>query len=242
MVAFVLPLVAQLSQPLIDSLSRSQLGANGELVATSDDRKTIYFYAKSHLGPPWAELKALPPHHQMILLQAGIEQKIGQDYLDFAIAVLQSVAEGGLSKEHAGMVLSPTSSSKEGFIPVNFADEKLAAALRQLIPLYADAPERVVSIEKVLSGKARDEYLKWSSLQGVEPIQPVTDVKSTKQNQSSLISTNDPIAPLPIPKTADPRFTPTSNESLATSTLWSAIVGLIAAAVGIAWILLKKRK
>ena len=81
MMALALPAVAQLSQPMIDALNRSQLGANAELLATPQDRKTISDYAKTHLGPPWAELKALPPNQQMILLQAGIEQKIGRAHV-----------------------------------------------------------------------------------------------------------------------------------------------------------------
>lgn len=242
MMAFALPVVAQLSPPMIDALSRSQLGANAELLATPEDRKTISEYVKTHLGPPWAELKALPPNQQMILMQAGIEQKTGQDYLDLAIAVIQGVAEGGLSKQHAQMVLSPAASDKEGFLAVNFGDEKLAAALRQLLPLYVDAPERAAFIEKVLSGKARDEYLKWSSLQGVQPIQPVTDVGATSQKQSPSISTNGPITPSPTPKApeAKPAVSSPSEETTST-TPWSIIVVLIVAALGLLWLLLKRR-
>jgi hypothetical protein len=239
--AFALPTVAQLSQPMIDALSRSQLGANAELLATPEDRKTISDCVKTHLSPPWEELKALPPNQQMILLQAGIEQKTGQDYLDLAIAVVQGVADGGLSKQHAQMVLSPAASDKEGFLAVNFGDEKLAAALRKLVPLYADAPERVAFIEKVLSGKARDEYLKWSSLQGVQPIQPVTDVSATSQKQSPSIGTNGPITASPKRKSADSKPTLTPSEESASSIPWSIIVVLIVAATGLLWLLLKQR-
>lgn len=240
-VAFVMPVFGQLSQPMIDALSRSQLGANAELVATPEDRKTISDYAKTLLGRPWAELKALPPHQQMILLQAGIEQKTGQDYLDLAIAVLQGVAEGFLSKQHAQMILSPASSDKEGFLAVNFGDEKLAAVLRRLVPLYADAPERVAFIEKVLSGKARDEHLKWSSLQGVQPSQPVTHVSATGQKQSPSMGTNGPITPAPKQSPEPKPPTTTANEEPSSSTPWSLIVVLIVAALGLLWLLLKRR-
>lgn len=242
MIAIALPGIAQLSQPMIDALSRSQLGANAELLATPEDRKTISDYAKTHLGPPWVQLKALPPNQQMILLQAGIEQKTGQDYLDLAIAIVQGVAEGVLSKQHAQMVLSPAASDKEGFLAVNFGDAKLAAALRQLAPVYADAPERVAFIEKVLSGKARDEYLKWSSLQGVKPIQPVADVSATSEKQSPQISTIGPITPSPTRKSADPKPTVTPSKEQASSTPRSIIVVLIVAVIGLLWLVLKKRK
>lgn len=243
MMAFAMPVAGQLSQPMIDALSRSQLGGNAELVATPEDRRIISDYAKTHLGPPWNELKALPPNRQMILLQAGIEQRTGQDYLDFATAVVQGVADGVLSKQHAQMVLSPAASDKEGFLAVNFGDEKLAAALRQLIRLYTDAPERVAFIEKVLSGKARDEYLKWSSLQGVQPIQPVADLSATSQKQSPSISTNGQITPSPSRKSADPKpAVSTPSEEPASSTPWSIIVVLIVAAIGLLWLLLKNRK
>ena len=241
MMAFAFPALAQLSPPMLDALSRSQLGANAELLATPEDRKTISDYAKTHLGSPWKELKALPPDQQMILLQAGIEQKTGQDYLDLAIAVVQGVAEGVLSKQHAQMVLSPAASDKEGFIAVNFGDEKLAAALRQLVPLYADAPERVAFIEKVLSGKARDEYLKWSSLQGVQPIQPIADVSATGQKQSPSISTSGPTTPSPTRKSADSKQAVASGNQPA-STPWSVVAVLIVAAIGLLWLLIKNRK
>lgn len=242
LVAFAVPVFGQLSQPMIDALCRSQLGANAELLATPEDRKTISDYAKTHLSPPWAELKSLPLNQQMIMLQSGIEQKTGQDYLDLAIAVLQGVAEGHLSKQHAQMILSPASSDKEGFLAVNFGDEKLAAVLRRLVPLYVDAPERVAFIEKVLSGKARDEHLKWSSLQGVQPSQPVTHVSSTSQKRSPSISTNGPITS--SPKQSPEPKPPTSklSEEPSASTPWSIIVVLIAAALGLLWVWLTKRK
>ena len=241
MMAFALPALAQFSQPMLDALSRSQLGANSELLATPEDRKTIFDYTKSRLGSPWTELKSLPPNQQIILLQAGIEQKTGQDYLDLAIAVIQAVAEGELSKQHAQIVLSPAASDKEGFIAVNFGDEKLATALRQLAPLYADAPDRATFIANVLSGKARDEYLRWSALQGVQPIKPIADVRATSKKQSPTTSKSGPTTPSPSLKSADPTQAVASTNQPA-SMSWSVLIAVIVAVIGLLWLLLKWRK
>ena len=241
LIAFALPALAQLSQPMLDALSRSQLGANAELLANSEDRKIISDYAKTRLGSSWREFKTLPSNQQIILLQAGIEQKTGQDYLDLVIAVIQGVAEGVLSKQLAQMVLSPAASDKEGFISVNFGDEKLAAVLRQLVPLYVDSPEPVAFIEKVLSGKARDEYLRWSSLQGIRPIQPIANVSETSKTQSPSISKSGPATSSPARKSTEPKQA-VAIAHRPSSTPWSIIVVLIVAALGLLWLLVNKRK
>lgn len=235
-----LPAVAQLAQPVVDALGRSQLGANAELLTTPEDRQTISDFANTHLCPPWMELKSLPPNQQLILLQTGIEHKSGQDYLDLAISIFQGVAKGELPKQHALLVLSPAAADKEGFLAVNFRDEKLAEALRQLVPLFNDAPDRVAFIEKVLSGKARDEYLKWSSLQGVQPIQPVADASATNQKQAPSMSSNGPIHQSTTHKSTDAKPTPASgNESTALTPGSSSFV-FIVVTIGILWLLLKR--
>ncbi len=241
LMVFALPASAQLSQPMLDALSRSQLGANAELLATPEDKQTISDYAKKHLVAPWTELMALPPNQQAVLLQAAIEQKKGLTYLEFAISIFQKIAAGELPKQFGQMLLSPAASDKEGFIPINFSDEKLAKALRQLVPLYADAPERVVFIEKVLSGKARDEYLEWSSLQGVQPIQPISNIGETRQKLSPSISTSVPANSSPAHKSAQPKPAVASANYLP-SRLWSIAIVLIVSASGLLLLLIKKRK
>jgi len=224
-------------------LERVQFGANNELLISGKSAKDLQeFVLKSGTELVPILLRGdNDPLQAEKLVQAAVDYLNGREYLSFSASLFEEIGMGHLKPELGSRLMSPSTDSKEGFIPINYTNPQLASALRNALPRYANNHHKVAFIEKVLSGKARDEYLRWSALQGVQPIKPIADVRATSKKQSPTTSKSGPTAPSPSLKSADPTQAVASTNQPA-SMSWSVLIAVIMAVIGLLWLLLKWRK
>lgn len=172
-----------------------------------------------------------------ILVRSGVKFLTNNDYLTFASAILGEIADGKIDPA-LGLPILYTG-DKEGVLAVNYTDPRIANVLPKVLPRYADNSQHTNFIQKLISGKAKQEHVDWCSAQGLTPAQALASESSAFP---ATITAPSVLQPPPTRKSSDskPALTP-SNEPIS-STPWSLIVILMAAAIGLAWLLLKKRK
>lgn len=224
-------------------LEQVQFGANNELLISGKSARDLQEFVLES----GAELVPIlvrgdnEPLQAEKLVQAAVDYLNGREYLSFSASLFEEIGMGHLEPELGSRLMSPSTDSKEGFIPINYTNPQLASALRNALPRYANNPHKAAFIEKVLSGKARDEYLRWSELQGVQPMNPILDVRSTSKKQSRTTGKSGQTTPSPSLRSADPTQAVASANQPA-STLWSVVAVLIVAVIGLLWLVLKWRK
>jgi hypothetical protein len=223
----------------VEVLERIQFGANGELIGSADDISSVRKLAQSWLIPPSTVFRALSQDQQVIVVQAAVESLKGAAYLDMVATVLQGVADGNILPRVGSIALASAGSDKEGVLAVNYTDPRIANVLQKVLPRYADNPQQTNFIQKLISGKAKQEHIDWCSAQGLTPAQVVALVPSNAVTDPSQSSKVQPPAPKKTPeaKPASP-----ASEEPTSSTPWSIIIVLIVAATGLLWLLVKKRK
>ena len=224
----------------VEVLERIQFGANGELIGSADDISNVRKLAQNWLIPPGTVFKALSQDQQIIVVQAAVESLKGAAYLDMVATVLQGVADGNILPRVGSIALASAGSDKEGVLAVNYTDPRIANVLPKVLPRYADNPQQANFIQKLISGKAKQEHIYWCSAQGLTPAQVVASVPSDAVTYPSQSPKVQPPAPKHAPEAKPPKLTP--NEEPTSSTPWSVVAVLIVAATGLLWLLLKNRK
>lgn len=231
------PIHSQQPTNEVEVLSRIHFGANGELLGSSDDIDTVRKLSKSWLMPPLATFKALPPDHQSVVVQAAVESLHGDAFLDMVATVLHGMADGSILPRVGSIALASAGSDKEGVLAVNYTDRRIAEVLPKVLSRYADNPQQTNFIQKLVSGKAKKEHIDWCEAQGLTPAKVVADIPS----ETSPPPSSPNLQPSPPKKAPEAKPTPTPSEDPASSTPWSIIVVLIVAALGLLWLLLKRR-
>jgi hypothetical protein len=222
----------------VEVLERIQFGANGELIGSADDISSVRKLAQSWLIPPSTVFRALSQDQQVIVVQAAVESLKGAAYLDMVATVLQGVADGNILPRVGSIALASAGSDKEGVLAVNYTDPRIANVLQKVLPRYADNPQQTNFIQKLISGKAKQEHIDWCSAQGLTPAQVVALVPSDAVTDPS----QSPKVQPPAPKKAPEAKPSTPSEESTSSTPWSVVAVLIVAAMGLLWLLLKGRK
>lgn len=223
----------------VEVLERIQFGANGELIGSADDISSVRKLAPSWLIPPSTIFKALSQDQQVVAVQAAVESLKGAAYLDMVATVLQGVADGSILPRVGSIALASAGSDKEGVLAVNHDDPRLANVLPKVLPRYADNPQQTTFIQKLISGKAKQEHIDWCSAQGLTPAQVVALVPSDAVTDPSHSPKVQPPAPKKTPSTTPTTTTP--SEEPTSSTPRTIIVVLIVAALGLLWLVLKRR-
>jgi hypothetical protein len=172
-----------------------------------------------------------------VLVRAGVKFLTNNDYLTFGAAIFRKVADGEINPALGLPILY--AGDKEGVLAVNHDDPRLANVLPKVLHRYADNPQQTTFIQKLISGKAKQEHIDWCSAQGLTPAQVVALVPSDAVTDPSHSPKVQPPAPKKTPSTTPTTTTPIEKPT--SSTPWSIFVVLIVAAMGLLWLLLKRR-
>ena len=185
----------QIPETIKETIARCSIGPNDDLVAMAEDKLTVRKFAHDSWRQFLPHLAEMDSHSQAVLVQAATDRLEGHEYISFLAQSLGLLAKVHLSPLVGDLLLGPSSSGKEGFLEVNYDNPELAAALREVLPTITADPDRKAFIERVLSGKAKVEHLKWANDMGIEPLRAVT---STPRSESRRPTSSHPISAEPV--------------------------------------------
>jgi hypothetical protein len=240
-----------LPDPIKQSLARSGVGANNELLASPEDQRALYQFVKQSWRDFLPKLNALnlDANQQQLLIQATIEALPDQDYLPFVTAALRLFSEGKLAAPVGAALLMPSKSDKEGFLAMNYQNPELANALRAAVPRYGSNPQMQTFATGILSGTEKERHVKWMTEQGLQARPPVTTaaINPTPDPAAATPAAATPTRSTPVPTAtpATPSPAPAVAESPAPvverkSPVWPWVVG-IAALIAILALIFKRR-
>jgi hypothetical protein len=237
--------VRALPDPIKQTLARSGVGANNELLASPEDQRVLYGFVKQSWRDFLPELNAqsLTAQETQLLIQASIEALPDSDYLPFVVTALRLLSEDELPASLGVLVIMPSKSDKEGFLAMNYQEADLASALASALPKFIDNPQLQVFVEQILSGTAKQRHIQWMKEQGLQVRPPVNAVADSVAAVPSA-TTFTAKAPTPLPTAnlesaaadADkPKPSPAQTNALP----WPWIIGAILFLAVVGGILLK---
>lgn len=240
-----------LPDPVKQTLARSSLGANNELVASPEDQRVLYSFVKQSWQEFLPELSAqnLTAQENQLLIQASIEALPDSDYLPFVSTVLRLFIEGKLPTSVGMSVIMPSKSDKEGFLAMNYQEPDLASALRAAVPKLDGNPQLQTFVEGILSGAAKEKHVNWTLEQGMQArpavnaaINPVASVPNITTPAAEAQPVATPTEPTPTPVEAASKPSLVGQAESPKSFPWPWIIGAILLLAIAGGILLKLRR
>lgn len=238
-----------LPEPVRQIVDRAAFGANNELLLAPKAKIVLNEFCRSS----WRSLlqnvsdEKTPAREREVLIQACVQGLPDSEYLPFVAESFRHIALGTFPPSVATRLLYPAA-GKEGFLPVNYDNAELAGALRAALPLFSDPDDKAFA-QKILSGAAKQEYLKWTADQGLQARPPVTTAAVNPipdpaaptpavatPTSSTPVPTATPVASTRAPKVAESPALLIERKSL----VWPWLVGILALVVIVA-VALKRR-
>lgn len=156
---------------VLERLERVTIGAKGELIGFREDIAALSKSAKSYVEPSWEKFKKLYPTQQLKIVLAALEAPDDRSYLETISLVLEGVADGMVSPAIGSDAI--WMSSDDGVLAMNSDYPRFKAVLPRLLPRYAANSNEGEYIRRLMSGKARENYLDYCWNNSLTPIKPL---------------------------------------------------------------------
>jgi hypothetical protein len=181
----------------------------------------------------------IPDPYQQTVIAVAVSSMNGEEYLRAVAHGLRLYCDGRISLQAAHQLLMPPM-NRYGFLAVNRNHPLVRELLPELKRKMPPGDRDTEFVAMLIDGRAEKQALEYWRRYNEPAITPLGIVKSNTSNGVSPRSTSPARLASKPPNESAVSVLDTS-QGVRSSTPWSIIVVLIAAAIGLLWLLLKRR-